>query len=314
MTVPAPGLRGRLVIAASALIARLPERPLVAAAEAAGELWYRLDRRRAARARANLRRVAAYLAETGTGSARARRAAGDPDALERLVRSAFRHAVRYYLEIARASRFDLASAMARMDIETPETVEAALTGGRPIILLGAHFGAIEMPVVYLSSRAGDPFTAPMETGADPGLARWFATTRSRAGVRIVPITDARRELLATLRRGASVGLIVERDLTGGGVPTPFFGHPAPIPVGPALLALETGAPVYLASCRRVAGGRYIGRMDAIATPTEGSRRERMTALTGAIAAGLAALIADAPEQWWGAFHPIWRDLDAEVAA
>lgn len=312
--VPEPSFRGRLIIAGSGLLARLPEAPLVAAAQALGELWYRVDRRRAARARANLARVAAHLAATGTGPLRARRAHGDPDALERLVRSAFRHAVRYYLEIARASRFDPASALARIDIETPETVEEALTGGRPIILLGAHFGAIEMPVVYLSGRTGRPFTAPMETVSDPGLARWFATTRGRAGVNIVAIADARRELLAALRRGDSVGLVAERDLTGGGVPTPFFGHPAPIPVGPALLALETGAPVYVASCRRAGGGRYIGRMDRIPTPTEGSRRERMTALTATIAEGLASHIADAPEQWWGVFHPIWRDLEPEASA
>jgi hypothetical protein len=34
----------------------------------------------------------------------------------------------------------------------------------------------------------------------------------------------------------------------------------------------------------------------------------MTALTASIAAAFESLLADAPEQWWGAFHPIWPDL------
>jgi lauroyl/myristoyl acyltransferase len=310
---PAPGLRGRLVIVGSTILARLPERPLVAAAEAIGELWYRVDGRRAARARANLGVVVAHLAATGTGPPRARRAASDPEALERLVRAAFRHAVRYYLEVARVANFDAVSAIGRIDVETPGVVEAALAGDRPIIIVGAHLGAIEMPVVYLSHRAGYPYTAPMEAVDDPGLQHWFLRTRSRVGVRIVSIADARRELLATLRDGRSVGLVADRDLTGGGAPTPFFGRPAPLPIGPALLALETGAPIYAAACTRVGNLRYRGRMIEVPMPTEGSRRERLRALMGGIATALEALIADAPEQWWGAFHPIWRDVLPDAA-
>ena len=41
-------------------------------------------------------------------------------------------------------------------------------------------------------------------------------TRGAAGVRIVGLREARRELLAALRDGTSVGLVGDRDLTGGG--------------------------------------------------------------------------------------------------
>jgi len=309
----APSLRGRLTIAASLVLARLPEALLVAAAEPLGEVWYRVDRRRAARARANLGRVAAHLLATGAGPARVRRAGSDPEALERLVRSAFRHAVRYYLEVARASSYEADGAITRIDVETPGAVDAALSGG-PTIIIGAHFGAIELPVRYLANRMGHPITAPMETVGDPGLARWFARTRGRAGVRVVALADARRELLAALRRGESVGVVADRDLTGGGVPVPFFGRLAPMPIGPALLAMETGAAVYIASCRRGPDRRYRGRMIAVPVPVEGSRRERIRAITATITSGLESVIAEAPEQWWGAFHPIWRDLDPGAGA
>ena len=78
------------------------------------------------------------------------------------------------------------------------------------------------------------------------------TSRRRVGVNVVPIVDSRRALLRALRGGESVGLVADRDLTHTGIDVPFFGHPAPIPAGPALLAVETGRPIYVGSVRRIA--------------------------------------------------------------
>jgi KDO2-lipid IV(A) lauroyltransferase len=302
------GLRGSLIIAGARLLTALPEAPLVAAAESIGEIWYHVAPARAAQLRANLRRVCEGLETQGRGTQLARRAATDPDALELLVRRSFRHAVRYYLEVARAGGVTAESAWARIDVQTPDEVRDALMLGNPVLIMGMHYGAIEMPVALIRRMVGHAVTAPMETVGDPGLQRWFVESRSRAGVNIVPIADARRSLLRAIRRGESVGMVGDRDLMGNGLLVPFFGHPAPIPAGPALLALETGIPVYVGSARRTRAGRYAGRLMLVPTPTEGTRRERMTALTAAIASAFESILADGPEQWWGGFHPIWPDL------
>jgi KDO2-lipid IV(A) lauroyltransferase len=180
--------------------------------------------------------------------------------------------------------------------------------GRPVIIVGMHFGAIELPTVVISSLVGHNVTAPMETVADPGLQRWFIESRSRVGVNIVPIRDSRRALMRALRRHESVGMVADRDMLGNGLLVPFFGHPTPIPAGPALLAIEMGVPVYAGSARRAKGGRYRGRLMLVPAPAEGSRRERIAALTASIATAFESILADGPEQWWGAFHPIWPDL------
>lgn len=305
---PARTPLGLFVAGGARLLAALPEGPLVAAAEAAGELWYRLAPGRAAQARANLRRVCTTLAERGRGSDLVRRAANDPAALELLVRRTFRHAVRYYLEVARISRFDLAGALARIDVETPGEVRDALGSGQPVVIVGMHYGAIELPTIVVSSMVGHEVTAPMEAVRDPGLQHWFVASRSRVGVRIVPIVDARRTLLRALRGGESVGLVADRDIMGNGIPVPFCGAPAPIPAGPALLALEAGVPVYVGCARRTRGGHYAGRLIRVPEPPEGPRRERMVAYTAGIAAAFEAILEGGPEQWWGAFHPIWPDL------
>jgi phosphatidylinositol dimannoside acyltransferase len=289
---------------------RLPEGPLVALAESAGDLWYRATPDRAAQARRNLRRVASALAERGHGPADVRAAASDPLALERLVRRAYRHAARYYLEVARTPAIRPDQIDERMTVETPEVVAEAFAGDA-VIFVGLHFGSLELPGLLLASRVGGA-VAPMETIDDADLQRWFVRTRGSMGIRIVGLREARRELLAALRSGTSVGLVGDRDLTGGGVTTELFGAPAMLPLGPAMLAVESGARPYVVGVRRGRAGHYLGRLETVEVPATGSRRERVTGATAAMAAAFERIIEDAPEQWWAVFFPIWPDLEDAV--
>jgi phosphatidylinositol dimannoside acyltransferase len=305
-------LRTRALIAGSWVICHLPEGPLVALAELGGDAWYRATPARADQARRNLRRVAAWLAAEELGTPLARAAATDPRALERLVRLAYRHAARYYLEVARTPAVRPEELDDRIELETPDVIAEAFTPGRAAIFVGLHFGALELPGLFLATRVGGA-VAPMETIDDPELQAWFVRTRGAMGVRIVGLREARRELSAALRAGTSVGLVGDRDLTGGGTLTGLFGAPARLPLGPALLAVESGAATYVVGVRRTRrAGRYIGRLEAIEVPGDGSRRERATATTEAIARAFERVVAAAPEQWWAVFFPIWPDLEAEA--
>jgi KDO2-lipid IV(A) lauroyltransferase len=305
--------RVRLVDLVSIIASRLPEAPLVRFAELGGDLWYRRSPTRAAQARRNLRRVVANLAERGLGGDDVRAAAEDPRALERLVRQAFRHQARYYLDIARAPAIKHGRVLdERVLVETPDAVEEAFARPGPLIFISLHFGAIELPGFYLARRSGREVIAPMETIGDPPLQRWFVRTRSAFRIRIVGLREARRELAAALARGETVGLVADRDITGGGIEVPLFGAPAPMPIGPAMLALESGAPIYCAAVRRLPNQRYAGKLIPVPTGSEGSRRDRITATLVAQAAAFERVIADAPEQWWAVFFPIWPDLEAQA--
>lgn len=306
-------LRVRSLLTASWLACHLPEGPLVWLTEIAGELWYRATPDRAAQARRNLRRVVADLAGRDRGSPLVRAAASDPRALERLVRLAYRHAARYYLEVARTPALRPSDLDTLIEIETPDLVADAFRPGRASIFVGLHFGAIELPALLLASRVGGAVT-PMETVDDARLQAWFVRTRGAAGVRIVGLREARRELQTALRTGTSVGLVGDRDLTGGGVPTMLFGAPARLPLGPAMLGVESGAPIFVAGVRRIGVGRYRGRLEPVTVPADGSRRERVTATMGGVARAFERIVEDAPEQWWAVFFPIWPDLEHAVSS
>jgi len=304
-------LRGRALIVASWLACRLPEGPLFRAAELAGLLWYRTTPDRAAQARRNLRRVARSLHASGRGSPTVRAAATDPAALERLVRSAYRHAARYYVEVARTPAVSREYVAERLILDTPELIAEAVVPGKAVLFVGMHFGSVEMGVIFLAFRVGSTVT-PMETMDDPGLQAYYERTRGVAGIRLVGLREARRALLTALREGIPVGLVGDRDLTGGGTPIPLFGAPSVLPMGPAMLAVESGVPTYAMGVRRAGKENFRARLIPIDVPADGSRRERVTSTMTELAAAFEELIADAPEQWWAVFFPIWPDLEADA--
>ena len=80
-------------------------------------------------------------------------------------------------------------------------------------------------------------------------------------------------------------------------------------MGPAMLAVESGVPVYAMTVRRAGGGRFRGKLIPIDVPLDGTRRERVTTTMTRLAAAFEELIADAPDQWWAIFFPIWPDLE-----
>jgi lauroyl/myristoyl acyltransferase len=305
--------RAAVLAGVSILACRLPEGPQIALADLAGRAWYRAAPGRAAQARRNLRRVVEYLVANDLADERTRAAASDSRALERLVRSSFRHSARYYLEVIRAPAIDVRMFDERVVVETPDVVDAAFADERPKVFISAHFGPIELPAIYLARISARRITAPMETVDDPALQGWFERTRSTFGVRIITLREARRELLAELRRGESVGLVADRDISGGGIEVPLFGVPAPLPIGPAFLAIETGAPIYLAGIWRSGKRSYRGRLIEVPVVREGARRERIAATLAAEARAFEGLIANAPDQWGAIFFPIWPDLTADGA-
>jgi lauroyl/myristoyl acyltransferase len=301
-------VRATLLAAASRLLVILPEGPVDAIGERLGILVLRRSPA-AARARRNLDRVVRYLVATGRADARVVAAAADPAAFDALLDDVFAQAARYYLDMMRLPARTAADLDRRLVVETPEAVGLAFGPEAPGIFSGLHFGAVEFPAIFAVVKSGRHIVAPMETLGDPAMQAWIRRTRASVGVDIVGLRGARKALLGALAEGRHVGMVADRNVAGGTIDVEFFGAPAPIPMGPALLGLESGRPVWIAAVRRTGGGRYAGRLTALPIPEGGSRRERIEAGTRAAARIMEAEIAVAPTQWWSLLEPIWPDLD-----
>lgn len=300
----------RLLRVLSAVLQRLPEGPLHRAAHLWGGVLYRVQPARRRLVRANLERVVDYLAESGMGGERVAAAARDRGSLDRLVRDAFGHYVRGYLETATLARYASEERLARVGPDDPAQADRAFAArdGRGLIIVGLHFGAIEIPGLWATKRLGRRITAPMETIGDPDLQAYFERSRRQTGLNVIPAERAASELRAGLGRGEAVGLVADRPIGGAGTQVTFFGVPARLPVGPAALALESGATAWVIATRRAGSNQYRARMEELSVPAEGTRRERMAAFLAAEARAFERAVADAPEQWWTVFFPIWDDI------
>jgi lauroyl/myristoyl acyltransferase len=307
-----PSLRGRGLRAASWMLCRLPERPLLAIADLMGVAWYRLAPERRRRARRNLTRVVRYLSSAGLASPRVQAAARNPGALNDLLRDAFRHSARYYVQLLRAPVVTPAYLRRWLAIDTPEEIDAALNEPTGSLFVGLHIGLSELPALYLSLRSGKRAVVPVEVVGDPDVQAFMTETRERMGVRLVELGSARRLLVEALGRGEPVGLLGDRDITGGGIEVPFFGARAPLPAGPALLALETGVVPHVFGVWRDARGVYHARAQPVPMRPDGTRRQRVTGYLEDEAKVFERWISLAPEQWLAVFHPIWPDLEANA--
>ncbi len=315
-------LLGPALALASAFLQRLPDALLHRAAHAAGGVMYRAQPARRALARANLAQVCRYLEARGlvAPDSAAAAAANDDRALERLVRAAFGHYVRTYLEVAILPVYARPSHAGRITADEPALVEDALgvaedappaAGAvegrpptRPTIVVALHFGAIEIPALW-GARHGLRVTAPMETLLDRELQAYLERSRGASGVEIVPARGAARQLASALAHGEVVAIVGDRLVGGAGGRVELFGRPARLPFGAATLALDSGAQVWLVAARRTGWGRYRAHLERIEVPAEGDRRARLKGFLEAQARAFERAVAEAPEQWWTLFFPIW---------
>jgi KDO2-lipid IV(A) lauroyltransferase len=295
----------------SAVLTRLPEVPLQRAAHAFGGILYRVQPQRRRLVRNNMSRVVAYLAERGMGGERVAAAARDPRALDRLVRSAFGHYARGYVEVATLRAYTDDARLARV---LPDDADASRRAFQPesgaMIIIGLHFGAIEIPALWATKRLGRRITAPMESLSDADMQSYFERTRRQTGLNVIPLESAARELRGALAAGEAIALVADRPVGGSGTPVELFGAPARLPIGPAILALESGAPAWLVVTRRVGWNEYRSRIEQVEMPVEGTRRERISGFLAAQARAFEASVADSPDQWWTTFFPIWEDIRA----
>jgi KDO2-lipid IV(A) lauroyltransferase len=177
--------------------------------------------------------------------------------------------------------------------------------------MAMHFGSVDLSALYGVRVGGLPLTGPMESVASPLGRAYFDHVRFALGVTIVPVGDAAAAMVAALERGEGVGIVADRNVAGRGTPVRLFGATARLPSGPALLAVRTGAPLYLEAIERTGPGEWLGHTIALRAEPGATRREATRQLLEQEARAMERIIARAPEQWTTLFFPIWEDEGAE---
>ena len=178
------------------------------------------------------------------------------------------------------------------------------TGG--FISPSAHVGNWELAGRLLAGRAARTTHVVVAEEEARELEQWVR--RDGNGVRFV--TRSRPtislELVAALRRGEVVAVQGDRALgTRGDVLIPFFGKPAPFPLGPFLLASAVGVPMVPAFCLLGADYRYLIKVLEPMRVPRGSEEEAARAWVTV----LEGVVREHPTQWFN-FFDIWNPVPA----
>lgn len=169
----------------------------------------------------------------------------------------------------------------------------ALAEGRGVVLPSAHLGPWERLAATLVG-AGFPLTAIVRESYDPRFDRIVDSARERGGVATIArgAPGAATRIVRALRSGRVLGIPMDLRTRAESVTVPLLGGSAPTPIGPARIALRTGAPVVVCTVEPDPSGALAvtcTRVDAKLTSAE--------ELTARINEELGRRIRLAPEHW-----------------
>ncbi len=193
-----------------------------------------------------------------------------------------------------------------------EHYEAALSEGKGVLLITAHFGSWEFGTAALAILSKPPiFMARLLDS--PFLEEGSTYLRATLGVGILHKDNSMRTMLRLLKQGEAVKLLVDQNMSvQEGVFVNFFGRPACMTYGIALLAMRSGAAVLPVFTTRMPDGRYLTEIGPkIETVHTGERDRDVVANTQNYAKAIENHVRRYPGQWlW--LHQRWKTRPCQL--
>ena len=235
-----------------------------------------------------------------------------PERLAELSRAGMRSYLRYWMESFRLPAWSPERVRHGFDPKDLHHLTDGIASERGVILALPHMANWDLAGAWVTTELETPFTTVAERLKPETLYDRFVAYREGLGMEVLPHSGgtAFGTLARRLRDGGLVCLVAERDLSSSGVEVRFFGEATRMPAGPALLAQQTGALLLPVTLWYDDSPVMQGRVHPpIEVPETGTRAEKTSVITQALADAFATGIADHPEDWH-MLQRLWlKDLD-----
>ncbi|MFE5863764.1 phosphatidylinositol mannoside acyltransferase [Streptomyces virginiae] len=232
-----------------------------------------------------------------------------PERLRELSQAGMRSYMRYWMESFRLPTMDPKRLSTDVEFTDEHLLREALDSGRGVIVALPHLANWDLAGAWAIGHMNAPFTTVAERLKPETLYDRFVAYRESLGMEVLPHSGgaAFGTLARRLRSGGLVCLVADRDLSASGVEVDFFGATARMPAGPALLAQQTGAVLLPATLHYGDTPKMYGRIHPeVEVPKTGTRTEKTTVMTQAVADAFASGIAEHPEDWH-MLQRLWLD-------
>ncbi len=227
--------------------------------------------------------------------------------MDSLMQASMRSYMRYWCDTFRFPDWSPERIMNTVEVHGEELLMNAIAARTGVIVALPHSGNWDHAGAYFCSK-GVKLATVAERLKPELLFRKFVAYREAMGMEVLPLDSRSMATLARrLREGGLVALVADRDLSKTGVSVNFFGHIARMPAGPAVLAINTGAPLLTAYVSYTSTGIRID-FHLIAIPDVGSTQDRVALTVQRCADHFARGIAADPQDWH-MLQRIWIDSD-----
>jgi len=179
------------------------------------------------------------------------------------------------LELLRAASGDVDAMVRDVSIYGGEHIDAALRGGRGVILATIHTGNWELGGLALA-RAGYPITTVAGVQLRPGWSQAVKDLKRRFGLRVITPGSQLRELYRSLHDNRALALHIDGDLFTSGLEVTFLGKSITAPRGPAHLSRTMKAPVALAYGHRSRNGLAVHIEEPLLPPRSAAEENEFT--------------------------------------
>ncbi|MCX5046819.1 MULTISPECIES: phosphatidylinositol mannoside acyltransferase [unclassified Streptomyces] len=239
-----------------------------------------------------------------------------PERLAELSRAGMRSYLRYWMESFRLPAWSADRIRNGFDPKGLHHLTDGIASDRGLVLALPHMANWDLAGAWVTTKLETPFTTVAERLKPETLYDRFVAYREGLGMEVLPHSGgtAFGTLARRLRDGGLVCLVAERDLSSSGVEVQFFGEATRMPAGPALLAQQTGALLLPVTLWYDDSPVMQGRVHPpVEVPETGSRAEKTSVMTQALADAFATGIADHPEDWH-MLQRLWlKDLEPRPA-
>src|SRR5579864_1221321 len=229
----------------------------------------------------------------------------DPAELRRISWLNFRNHAKAYADLMQLPSARVEAMRPRLTVHGWEYLDEARQLGKGLLVVSCHMGSYEeVAAIWSATLAPVSFFAEEVEPREPF--EWYRDTRARLGISVLTLDHGGiRKVLEALREQEMVITAIDRDITGTGYLMPFFGKLAPIPLGPAAIALRLGTPIFPVCVFRLADDTYEaeGAPLVIAKPT-GNPRADQVRVTQELLRYIEGFVRKHPEQWHVP-HRIW---------
>jgi KDO2-lipid IV(A) lauroyltransferase len=227
--------------------------------------------------------------------------------LELLVIQAMRSYMRYWCDTFRFPDWSKDKTLGTVQVTNEHLLLDAIAAKTGVIVALPHAGNWDHAGAYFCAN-GIQLVTVAERLKPEKLFVKFLEYRQAMGMEVLPLDGRVLDTLTDrLNDGALVALVADRDLSRSGIDVEFFGGPARMPAGPALLALRTKAPLITAYVSYTETGIHID-FNNVVLPTSGSDKEKVEEIVQMTAKYFERGISDNPEDWH-MLQRIWIDGD-----